>query len=77
MAEQLTRLEINCETGEQTIIPLTEEEIAIAIKTGEQWAEQQAALLAEKEAKEMAKASALVKLATLGLTEEEANALIS
>ncbi len=67
----------NCTTGEVTTVPLSAEEIAQAAKdklefeAREQDREAQALALAE------AKASALAKLEALGLTEEEANALIS
>jgi hypothetical protein len=76
MSEILTRLEINCETGEQTIIPLTAEEIAQmeADRVAAQ-AEADARAL-EEIAKAEAKASGIAKLLALGLTEEEANALI-
>lgn len=77
MAEQYTRLEINCETGEKKIIPLTQEEIDERLAASQEWDKQQAQIKAEKEAKAEAKASALAKLAALGLTEEEASALIS
>lgn len=75
MAEVLTKLVVNCETGEQTIVPLTEEEIAqreidIAEATARRERE-----LAEIEAKAVAKASAIAKLTALGLTEDEVLAL--
>jgi hypothetical protein len=77
MTEVLTKQIMNCETGEITIEPLTEEEIAdrerMAIESAERWAKFQA----EIEAKAEAKASALAKLTALGLTEEEANAIAS
>jgi hypothetical protein len=75
--DKLTRIEVDCSTGEQTVIELTAEEIA-DLET----AREQALALAEQakeeeQAKEALKASALVKLAALGLSEEEAKALIS
>ena len=70
-----TRLEVNCTTGEETIIELTDEEIA----QQEAWAAErlaaQLAQEAEAEAKAAAKASAEAKLAALGLTAEEIAAL--
>jgi len=69
-------LEVNCATGEQIMRPLTAEEIAqreadrIAAEAAE------AERLAEEEAKAAAKASAVAKLTALGLTEEEALAII-
>lgn len=72
-----TKLVVNCETGEQSIVEMTPEEIAVleeqAVFAQKMYEEEQAA----KQAKAEAKASALAKLAALGLTEEEANALIS
>ena len=70
-----TRLEINCETGEESIIELTDAEIAqmeadAAAETARQ-AEADAAAQATAEAK----ASAESKLAALGLTAEEISAL--
>ena len=65
----MNRIEINVITGEQTIIPLTEEEIAQSkINT---------AIEAELRAKEETiKNSALAKLIALGLTQDEIKALI-
>jgi len=72
-----TKLIVDCSTGETTEIELTAEEIvqqeADAIKSAERKAQEEA----EAQAKAEAKASALAKLAALGLTEEEAAALIS
>jgi hypothetical protein len=70
-----TRLEVNCTTGEETIIELTDEEIAAQKAYAEaRLAEDQARLEAE-EAKAVAKASAEAKLAALGLTADEIAAL--
>ena len=70
-----TRLEINCETGEQSVIELTDEEIA-QLETDRASAEaDRATREAEAEAKAATRASALAKLAALGLTEEEIAAL--
>jgi hypothetical protein len=70
-----TRLEVNCTTGEQTVIDLTDEEIAQmearvaadVVRRGQQEAIELA--------KAAAKASAEAKLAALGLTAEEIAAL--
>lgn len=70
-----TKLIINCETGERTIVELTDEEIAqmeIDRKAAEA---ERAAREAEEQAKAEAKASAEAKLASLGLTAEEIAAL--
>ena len=54
------------------LVPLTEEELA----EREQWAAEAAEHELAEEAKIQAKESALAKLAKLGLTEEEARAVI-
>lgn len=70
-----TRIEINCETGVESIIELTDAEIAQL----EADAQAAAAAKAEEEAAvaaaEAAKASAQAKLSALGLTAEEIAAL--
>jgi hypothetical protein len=69
------RLEINCETGEQTLVPLTAEEIAeLATFTAEV---EKSRLDKENAIKalEATKTAALEKLTALGLTEEEARAI--
>jgi hypothetical protein len=75
MSEIITKLVVNCETGEQTVVPLTEEELAQReldrIAGEEAQAEREAAELAKAEAK----ASAQAKLEALGLTAEEISAL--
>lgn len=75
MDTELTRVEVNCETGETTIIPLTPEEIAQmendALELQARRAEREAAEAAEAEAR----ASATEKLAALGLTAEEIAAI--
>ncbi len=60
----LTKKIINCETGEETEIALTEQEI---VEHNEYWAQYYANRNAEVSAKETAQA----KLATLGLTTED------
>ena len=69
--ETLKAIEIDALTGEEIIRDLTEEEIADI----ETIAAQTAAQLTAQEAKATARASALAKLAELGLTEEEIQAL--
>ena len=76
MSEILTRLEINCETGEESIIPLTAEEISQREADAAAYAIEQAEREAEATAAAEAKASGIAKLLALGLTESEANALI-
>jgi hypothetical protein len=71
MTDRPTKLIVDCTTGEQTIVELTDEEIAErAIMTNQALAEQQAREAADL-AKAEAKASAQTKLAALGLTEAE------
>lgn len=69
------RIEINCTTGVETIIELTDEEIV----EREQFQIQEERDLLERnaiaEAKSLAKASAEAKLSALGLTPEEIAAL--
>jgi hypothetical protein len=72
-----TRLEINCETGVESIIELTDAEIAELEAMAEAAAEERAAELAAAEALAALKASARAKLvAGQPLTEEEAATLV-
>ena len=71
----LTKVIVNCTTGEQTIEPLTAGEIAQIEADRAQAELDRAAAEAEATAKAETKASALAKLAALGLTEEEAAAI--
>jgi hypothetical protein len=72
-----TRLEINCETGEESIIELTDAEIAQMEADAAQAAIDQAAAEAAAEALAALKASARAKLvAGTPLTEEEAATLV-
>ena len=75
MSEQ-TRIEVNCTTGIVTEHILTAQEIAERDQQAAQWAEEQAVRDAIETAKADAKASAKTKLAVLGLTEEEIQAII-
>jgi len=70
-----TRIEVNCETGVETIIELTDAEIAQMEADAAAWAVQQAEREAAAQAVAEAKASAQAKLAALGLTPEEISAL--
>lgn len=71
-----TKLVVNCETGVTEEIELTAEEIAQAEADAAAAAAEQAAREAELAAKQAAKESALAKLSALGLTAEEAAALL-
>ena len=76
MSETLTAVEVNCTTGEVTERPLTAEEIAAQEAAAAAFAAEQAERAAAAEAAAEAKASGIAKLLALGLTEDEANALI-
>jgi len=70
-----TRIEINCTTGEESIIELTDAEVA-QMEADRQAAEaRKAEEDAVRQAEADAKASAQAKLATLGLTPDEIAAL--
>ena len=70
-----TKVTVDCSTGIQEIIELTDEEIA-QMETDRVNAEaEHAARVVEAEAKAAAKAAAQAKLAALGLTAEEIAAL--
>jgi len=71
----LTKLIVNCETGEETILPLTAEEVAQLEADAADAEARRAAAEAEAAAAAEAKASGIAKLLALGLTEEEAQAL--
>ncbi len=72
-----TKLVMDCSTGVTTEVELTADEIAQREADEIAFAEIKAQEEAEAQAKAEAKASALAKLTALGLTEEEAAALIS
>ena len=75
MSEQLTKIVVDCATGKQTIVPLTPAEIAQRDQDAAAAAEEQAKREAEEAAKAAAAESAKAKLAALGLTEDEIEAL--
>jgi hypothetical protein len=76
MTETLNKIVVDCSTGEQTIVPLTAEEVAQRETDAAAYAAQQAIQEAEEAAKATAKASAESKLAALGLTAEEVSAIL-
>jgi len=76
MTEVLQKIVVDCSTGEQTVVPLTAEEIAQREADALAYAEQKATQEAEELAKAEAKASAEAKLAALGLTAEEVSAIL-
>lgn len=75
MTETLTKIVVDCSTGEQTIVPLTAEEIAQREADALAYAEQKAIEDAATTAKAAAKASAIAKLAALGLSDTEIAAI--
>jgi DNA-directed RNA polymerase specialized sigma24 family protein len=70
-----TKLVVNCTTGEQTEVEMTAEEIAQREIDAANAAVERLAIQQKMEARETAKASAVAKLAALGLTAEEIAAL--
>lgn len=68
-------IEVNCETGQVTERPLTADEIAANEAAAAQSELDRAAAEAEALAVEQAKASAVAKLSSLGLTPDEISAL--
>ena len=70
-----TKIVVNCETGETTVVTLTSEEIAQREADAAAFAVAEAERLAAEEAAATAKASGQAKLAALGLTAEEIAAL--
>lgn len=69
------KLVVDCSTGVVAEVELTAEELAQREADAVAYAAQKAAEEVAAQAKAEAKASALVKLAALGLTEEEAAAI--
>ena len=69
-----TRIEINCETGVETVIELTDAEVAELAYQAELAAEKKAEEKAAQEALEAKKQEVLAKL---GLTTDEAAALLA
>ena len=70
-----TRIEINCTTGVESIIELTDAEVAQMEADAQTATARKAEEDAAKAAEETAKASAQAKLSALGLTAEEISAL--
>lgn len=75
MSETPVKIVVNCETGEQEIVPLTAEEIAQRELDAANALAAQEAAEAEAAAIKAAKLSAEQKLADLGLTADEIAAL--
>lgn len=75
MSETPTKIIVDCSTGEQTIVPLTAEEIAQAEADALAYAEAEAQRQAEADQIAADKASAIAALVALGLTEAQISAL--
>jgi hypothetical protein len=75
MSDTLTKIVVDCSTGEVTELPLTAEEIAQREVDAAAGAAAEAERVATLEATQAAKESANAKLAALGLTAEEIAAL--
>jgi hypothetical protein len=75
MTDAPTKIIVDCSTGEETVVPLTAEEIAELEASAAQAEADRLAAEAEAQAKAEAKAAAESKLAALGLTPEEIAAL--
>lgn len=75
MTETLTKVVVDCSTGEQQVIPLTAEEIAALEAAAAKAEEDRLAAEAEAAAKAAAKQSAQDKLKALGLSDVEIAAI--
>ena len=77
MTETLTKIVVDCSTGQQSIVPLTAEEIAQREADAAAFAEAEAARVAAEQEKTNLKNSAKAKLiAGEPLTAEEAEVLV-
>jgi predicted HAD superfamily Cof-like phosphohydrolase len=75
MTDTPTKVIVDCSTGEQSVVPLTAEEIAELEAAAAQAEQDRLAAEAEAAALAVAKQAAEAKLAALGLTAEEIAAL--
>lgn len=75
MTDTPTKVIVDCSTGEETILPLTAEEIAQMEADRAVWEAEQERLAEEAAATAAAKESAQSKLKALGLSDEEIAAL--
>lgn len=75
--EVLTKVVVDCASGEVNYIPLTPQEIAEREALAAQAEQERLEREAADQAKAEAKASAESKLAALGLTAEEISALLN
>jgi len=75
MTETLTKIIVDCSTKQETIVPLTAEEIAQREADRIAYEAEKERLEQERLAAEELKASANAKLAALGLTPDEIQAI--
>jgi len=75
MSETLTKIVVDCETGTQSYVPLTEEELAQLEADRLAWEQAEAERQQAEAEKAALEASAVSKLEALGLTPEEIAAL--
>jgi hypothetical protein len=71
----LQKLSVNVETGEETLIDLTADEVATFEASVKALEDEKAAILAKVKSDEEAKVVAQAKLAALGLTTDDLKAL--
>jgi hypothetical protein len=71
----LQKLSVNVETGEETLIDLTADEVATFEASVKALEDEKVAILAKVKSDEEAKAAAEAKLAALGLTADDLKAL--
>jgi hypothetical protein len=76
MSEKLTKVVVNCATGVAEVIELTAQETAQRDQDAAAAAEERSIREAQEMAKAVARASAIAKLAALGLTAEEVSSLL-
>jgi DNA-binding transcriptional regulator YhcF (GntR family) len=74
--EKLTKIVVDCTTGVQEVVELTDAEITQMEADAQAYVERKAAEDAEQEEIEAKKESGKNKLKELGLTDDEINALI-
>ena len=74
--EVLTKVVIDCASGEVSYIPLTEEEIAEREALAAQAEQERLERETAEQERAAAKASAIEKLAALGLSDNEITALV-
>lgn len=77
MTDSYIHVDVDCTTGERTERPLTPEEVAVREASLAEAEATQEAIVAALEAKAAVRASAIAKLQSQGLTQEEIEALYS